>query len=52
MNAIMHASHKKMLDQVDGVCWIQYCAIKKFRVPKSFWIHNNATRRGSDPTRV
>lgn len=52
MNAIIHASHRKILDQVVEIGLAQYWIIKKFKVPIVFWIYNSATRRGSEPTRV
>lgn len=52
MNAIMHANHKKILDQVGEIGFTQYCMIKKFRVPNVFCIYNSATNRGKEPTKV
>lgn len=48
----MHASHRKMLDQVVEMGLAQYCAIRKFRDPVVFWIYSSAINRGSEPTRV
>lgn len=36
MKAIMHASHRKMLDQVVEMGLTQYCAIRKFKEPVVF----------------
>lgn len=52
MNAVMHASHMKVLDQVVDIGSFQYCMIRKFRDPEVFWIYSSATRSGSEPTRV
>lgn len=52
MNAIIHASHKRVLDQEFGMGWDQSWSIKKFNVPMLFWINSKATSRGRDPTRV
>lgn len=52
MNAIMHASHSRVLDQEFGKGCAQYCMIKRLRVPKLFWSHSKAIRRGKEPTRV
>lgn len=52
MNAIMHANHRRILDQEFGRVWVQYWATKKFSVPMLFCIYSNATSNGSDPTRV
>lgn len=52
MNAIMHASHSRMLDQESGRGCAQYWITSKFRVPSLFWSHSRAIRRGREPTRV
>lgn len=52
INAIIHASHKKMLDQVGEIGFTQYCMIRRFRVPNVFCIYNSATNRGNEPTKV
>ena len=52
MNAIMHASHSKVLDQEFGRGCAQYWIIKRLRVPRLFWSHKRAIRRGREPTRV
>lgn len=52
MNAIIHASHMKMLDQVVDIGSFQCCMIKKFRDPEVFWMYRSATKRGNEPTRV
>lgn len=52
INAIMHASQRKMLDQVVEMGLAQYWMIRKFKVPVVFWIYSSATKRGSEPTRV
>lgn len=36
MNAIIHASHIKMFDQVVDIGLFQYCIIRKFRDPEVF----------------
>lgn len=36
MNAIIHASHRKALDQEFGRGWVQYCIMRKFREPRLF----------------
>lgn len=52
MNAIMHANHRRTLDQEFGRVWAKYWAIKKFSVPILFCKCSNATSKGNDPTRV
>lgn len=52
MNAIMHASHSKAFDHEFNSGCTQYWITNRFRVPRLFWAHNNAIRRGREPTRV
>ena len=52
MNAIIHASHRRVLDQELGRGWAQSWIIRKFNVPILFWMNSRATSRGKDPTRV
>ena len=52
MNAIIHANHRRVLDQELGRGWAQSWIIRKFNVPILFWINSRATSRGKDPTRV
>lgn len=52
MNAIIHASHSRALDhEFDSGC-AQYWITNRFRVPRLFWAHSSAIRRGREPTRV
>ena len=52
MNAIIHASQRKILDQVVEIGSVQYCMIRIFRELDVFWIYSNVTRRDNEPTRV
>lgn len=52
MNAIMHASHRMLLDHVGGKCCVVRERIRKLRVPIEFWIEIRAIRSGMDPINV
>lgn len=52
MNAIMHANHSKVFDHELNRGCVQYWITSRFRVPRLFWSHSSAIRRGRDPTRV
>lgn len=52
MNAIMHASHKMLLDHVGGKGCVVRERIRKLRVPIEFWIEIRATRSGMEPINV
>lgn len=51
-NAIMHASHRMLLDHVACKGWAVRDRIRKLRVPIEFWIEIKAMRRGIEPTNV
>ena len=52
MNAIMHANHRKALDQELGNVWVEYWISRRFSVPVRFWMWVSAIRSGSDPVSV
>lgn len=52
INAIMHASHKMLLDHEESTECVVRDRSKKFSVPIEFWIEIRATRRGIEPTSV
>lgn len=51
-NAIIHANHRMLLDQVDSRGWAVRDKIRKLRVPIEFWIETRAIRSGIEPIRV
>lgn len=52
MNAIIHASHKMLLDHVEGKGCVVRESTKKLRVPIEFWIEIRAIRSGIEPINV
>lgn len=52
MNAIMHASHKMLLDHVGGKGCVVRERTRKLRVPIEFWIEVRAIRSGMEPINV
>lgn len=51
-NAIMHDSHKMLLDHVLLLCVVVMDKIKKFSVPVEFWIEIRAIKSGMEPISV
>lgn len=52
INAIIHASHRMLLDHVGEIECAVRERIRKFRVPIEFWIERRAIKSGMEPINV
>lgn len=52
INAITHASHRMVLDHVEGRGCVVRERIRKLSVPIEFWIEMRAIKSGMEPISV